>query len=93
MAARRDGEFTNDGKFIRKVEQPKDAPYGYDLAIKPGLNRMVSSSFTHAAKLQEAAGGDGPQGFRRRDESSGTSRHGKPLQVGKRLAPGECAGA
>lgn len=39
-------EFTNDGKFIRKIDQPKDAPYGYDLAIKPGLNRMVSSSFT-----------------------------------------------
>jgi len=39
-------EFTNDGKFIRRIENPKNAPYGYDLAIKPGLNRMVSSSFT-----------------------------------------------
>jgi selenium-binding protein 1 len=39
-------EFTNDGKFIRKFEFPKDAPYGYDLAVKPDLNRMVTSSFT-----------------------------------------------
>ena len=39
-------EFTNDGKFIRRIEQPKDAPYGYDLAIKPERNRMVTSSFT-----------------------------------------------
>lgn len=39
-------EFTNDGKFIRRIDQPSDAPYGYDLAVKPGLNRMVTSSFT-----------------------------------------------
>ncbi len=39
-------EFTNDGKFIRRIDSPKDAPYGYDLAIKPDLNRMVTSSFT-----------------------------------------------
>jgi methanethiol oxidase len=39
-------EFTNDGKFIRRIDQPEKAPYGYDVAIKPGLNRMVSSSFT-----------------------------------------------
>ena len=39
-------EFTNDGKFIRRIDQPKDAPYGYDLAVKPELNRMVTSSFT-----------------------------------------------
>jgi selenium-binding protein 1 len=39
-------EFTNDGKFIRRIENPSDAPYGYDVAIKPSLNRMVSSSFT-----------------------------------------------
>jgi selenium-binding protein 1 len=41
-------EFTNEGKFIRKLETPKDAPYGYDVAIKPDLNRMVTSSFTYA---------------------------------------------
>jgi selenium-binding protein 1 len=40
------GEFTNDGTFIRKIEQPSEAPYGYDLAIKPERNRMVTSSFT-----------------------------------------------
>ncbi len=39
-------EFTNDGKFIRRIDQPKDAPYGYDLAIKPERNRMITSSFT-----------------------------------------------
>jgi selenium-binding protein 1 len=39
-------EFTNDGKFVRKIEMPADAPYGYDVAVKPDLNRMVTSSFT-----------------------------------------------
>jgi selenium-binding protein 1 len=39
-------EFTNDGKFIRNFELPKEAPYGYDVAINPELNRMVTSSFT-----------------------------------------------
>lgn len=40
-------EFTNDGKFIRKLELPKDAPYGYDVALRPDLNRMVTSGFTY----------------------------------------------
>jgi selenium-binding protein 1 len=39
-------EFTNDGRFIRRIDNPTEAPYGYDVAVKPGLNRMVSSSFT-----------------------------------------------
>src|SRR6516162_3971074 len=39
-------EFTNDGKYVRSFPMPKDAPYGYDVAIKPDLNRMVTSSFT-----------------------------------------------
>ena len=39
-------EFTNDGKFIRRIEHPSEAPYGYDVAVKPQLNRMVTSSFT-----------------------------------------------
>src|SRR3954462_14528664 len=39
-------EFTNDGRFIRPIDNPADAPYGYDVAIHPGRNRMVSSSFT-----------------------------------------------
>jgi selenium-binding protein 1 len=39
-------EFTNDGDFYRRIDLPKDAPYMYDVAIKPDLNRMVTSSFT-----------------------------------------------
>src|SRR5207244_2456019 len=39
-------EFTNDGKFIRRLDVPKDAPYMYDVAVKPERNRMVTSSFT-----------------------------------------------
>jgi selenium-binding protein 1 len=39
-------EYDNDGKFIRKFDLPRDAPYMYDVAIKPDLNRMVTSSFT-----------------------------------------------
>lgn len=39
-------EFNNDGSFIRRIDQPKDAPYGYDVAIKPERNRMITSSFT-----------------------------------------------
>lgn len=40
-------EYSNDGKFRRKIDFPKDAPYGYDVAIRPGLNRMATSSFTY----------------------------------------------
>ncbi len=40
-------EYTNDGKFIRSFPLPGDAPYGYDVAINPKLNRMVTSSFTY----------------------------------------------
>ena len=39
-------EFTNDGQFIRTIGNPSDAPYGYDLAVKPERNRMITSSFT-----------------------------------------------
>jgi selenium-binding protein 1 len=39
-------EFTNDGQFIRRIELPPDSPYMYDVAIKPDLNRMATSSFT-----------------------------------------------
>jgi selenium-binding protein 1 len=39
-------EFTNDGKFIRRLTLPPDAPYMYDVAVKPAINRMVTSSFT-----------------------------------------------
>jgi selenium-binding protein 1 len=40
-------EFTNKGEFIRKLPLPKDASYGYDIALRPDLNRMVTSSFTY----------------------------------------------
>jgi selenium-binding protein 1 len=39
-------EFTNDGQFVRRLDVPSDAPYMYDVAVKPDLNRMVTSSFT-----------------------------------------------
>lgn len=39
-------EFTNEGRYIRTLPLPKEAPYGYDVAIKPERNRMVTSSFT-----------------------------------------------
>jgi selenium-binding protein 1 len=39
-------EFTNEGEFIRRLELPANAPYMYDVSVKPDLNRMVTSSFT-----------------------------------------------
>jgi len=39
-------EFTNDGKYIRTFPFTEEAPYGYDVAIQPDQNRMVTSSFT-----------------------------------------------
>src|SRR5262245_55462527 len=30
-------EFKNDGTFIRRIELPKQAPYMYDVAVKPDL--------------------------------------------------------
>jgi selenium-binding protein 1 len=46
-------EFNNDGSFIRRIELPKDAPYLYDVAVKPDLNRMVTSSFTPLNNYQK----------------------------------------
>src|SRR5437764_112349 len=40
-------EFTNEGEFIRKFTMPKEAPYGYDVAVSNDRNRMVTSSFTY----------------------------------------------
>src|SRR5438067_5374970 len=39
-------EFNNDGTFVRTLPLPKEAPYGYDVAINPSRNRMVTSAFT-----------------------------------------------
>jgi selenium-binding protein 1 len=40
-------EFENDGTFIRKVALPENSPYGYDVAVRPDLDRMVTSGFTY----------------------------------------------
>lgn len=80
-------EFTNDGKFIRRIEQPKDAPYGYDLAIKPGLNRMVSSSFTPMRNYQKPLARMDLKDFGS-EMVVWDFKARKPLQVGKAgLAP------
>jgi len=39
-------EFTNDGQLIRVFKNPASTPYAYDVAIKPEINRMITSSFT-----------------------------------------------
>jgi selenium-binding protein 1 len=38
-------EYSNDGKFIRTIWMPKEAPYGYDVRVNVNLNRMLTSSF------------------------------------------------
>jgi selenium-binding protein 1 len=38
-------EYSNDGKFIRAIWMPKEAPYGYDVRVNVNLNRMLTSSF------------------------------------------------
>lgn len=38
-------EYSNDGKLVRTVWMPDDAPYGYDARVQPRLNRMLTSSF------------------------------------------------
>jgi selenium-binding protein 1 len=39
-------EFTNDGRFVRTIWMPADAPYGYDARPSAKLNRLLTSSFT-----------------------------------------------
>jgi selenium-binding protein 1 len=39
-------EYTNAGEFIRAIWMPAGAEYGYDVRVKPDLNRMLTSSFT-----------------------------------------------
>lgn len=39
-------EFTNEGEYVRTLRFDAATPYGYDIAIKPEINRMVTSSFT-----------------------------------------------
>ena len=38
-------EYTNEGKFIRTIPMPTEAPYGYDVRVNINLNRMLTSSF------------------------------------------------
>jgi selenium-binding protein 1 len=80
-------EFTNDGRFIRRLDQPADAPYGYDVAVKPDRNRMVTSSFSPMRNYKK------PQAeMDMKDFGSELVvwdfKERKPLQVGKAgLAP------
>jgi selenium-binding protein 1 len=46
-------EFDNDGTYIRTLKLPAEAPYGYDVAIKPPANRMVTSAFTPPANYRK----------------------------------------
>jgi selenium-binding protein 1 len=39
-------EYTNAGEFVRTIWMPPGAEYGYDVRVKPDLNRMLTSSFT-----------------------------------------------
>ena len=80
-------EFTNDGKFIRRIDNPSDAPYGYDVAIKPGLNRMVSSSFTPLRNYRKPLAQMDMKDFGR-ELVVWDFKNRTPLQVGKAgLAP------
>ncbi|MHB1559785.1 MAG: selenium-binding protein SBP56-related protein [Isosphaeraceae bacterium] len=80
-------EFTNDGKFIRRIENPAEAPYGYDVAIKPNLNRMVSSSFTPMRNYKKPLAQMDLKDFGR-ELTVWDFKERKPLQVGKAgLAP------
>src|SRR3954463_16672304 len=39
-------EFDNDGTFIRKLDMPSEAPYGYDVATNRDRNGRFPSTFT-----------------------------------------------
>ena len=75
-------EFTNDGRFIRRIDNPTDAPYGYDLAVKPGLNRMVTSSFTPVRNYLKPLAQMDMKDFGR-DLVVWDFKARKPIQVGK----------
>lgn len=80
-------EYTNDGKCIRTIENPKEAPYGYDLAIKPSLNRMVTSSFAPKRNYQKPLAQMDMKDFGR-EMVVWDYKNRTPLQVGKTgLAP------
>jgi len=39
-------EYSNQGEYLRTIWMPKGAEYGYDVRVKPDLNRLLTSSFT-----------------------------------------------
>ena len=84
-------EFTNDGKFIRRIEQPEKAPYGYDVAIKPSLNRMVTSSFTPLRNYQKPLAKMDLKELRQRDDRLGLQ--GPPTPPGGQNRPGSSGSA
>jgi len=49
-------EYGNDGKFIRTIWMPKEAPYGYDVRVNVNLNRMLTSSFAGKKNYMRAFG-------------------------------------
>ena len=56
-------EFTNDGKFIRSIPLPEDAPYMYDLGIKPEINRMITTSWTSVNNFSKVFDRQDPNQF------------------------------
>jgi selenium-binding protein 1 len=56
-------EFTNDGKFIRSLPLPKDAPYMSDVRIKPEINRMITSSWTPVSNFSKPFSENDPNQF------------------------------
>jgi selenium-binding protein 1 len=73
-------EFTNDGKFIRRIANPGEAPYGYDLAVKPEFDRMVTSSFTPSRNYHKPLAQMDPKDFGR-DMVVWDFKARKPIQV------------
>lgn len=56
-------EFTNEGKFVRTLPLPENAPYLYDVAIKPEINRMITSSWTPLKNYSKPFAENDPEQF------------------------------
>jgi selenium-binding protein 1 len=83
-------ELNNDGSFIRVLPLPQGAPYGYDVAINPASNRMVTSSFTPPQNYRKPLAQMDPKRFGR-ELVVWDFRERKPLQVLRTgPAPLEC---
>ncbi len=80
-------EFTNDGKFIRRIDNPTMRLTATTWPIKPGLNRMVSSSFTPMRNYHKPLAEMDLKDFGR-EMVVWDFKNRKPLQIGKAgLAP------